>query len=326
MNGRRPGTPATLAEVGVAILGYGAIAEMHATALTQLGARIVGVGGPNQTERAAFAARHGIDRSAIDWTALVADPAVDAVVLATPSHLHAAQATSAMEAGRHVLAEIPLALTLEDAERVTALADSTGLVLAVCHTLRYWEPFITARKVIEDRGIRPLQVVARSLGRRRENVGWTGRQRSWTDNLLWHHGGHAVDAVLWLLGATSVETIATCGPRWDGSGLPMDYSISLRSPDGGLGAIALSYNSLIGVNDYLVIGEDESLLLSGGSLVDSTGTIFEGVATAIQEQAIQEQDRDFLESILAGRMPAAAAATILPAMRVIAAVEAGCAD
>lgn len=314
----------SFADLGVAIIGYGAIADLHAAALTHLGARIVGAAGPNEIELAEFAARHGIARTMTNSTDLVIDAAVDAVVVATPSQLHAAQAALALESGRHVLVEIPVALSLEDAERVTALAAATGRILAVCHTLRYSESFIRARKLLEDRKIQPRHVVARSLLRRRENVGWTGRRRSWTDNLLWHHGGHTIDAVLLLLGADSVASVAACGPESEGTTLPMDYSIQLRSADGALGTIALSYNSLIAANDFLVIGESESLLLTGVSLVASSGTIFEGEPAALQKQAIVNQDRDFLESIVAGRVPASAAELILPAVRVIAEVEKRC--
>ena len=306
----------------VAILGYGAIADIHATVLRSLGCSIRVVAGPKRAEAEAFAERHGIDRVEIDAIRAVDAPDVVAVVVASPSPFHAEQARMALAAGRHVLVEIPLALSAPEGDSLVALAGERQLVFMVCHTLRYWEPMLAARQLIAEGRLHPSSVIARGLSLRRENVGWTGRRRSWTDDLLWHHGGHAIDTALSLLGAPVESVTAAAGPVWEGSGLPMDYAITIRTTTGGIGSIALSYNARVGAADYVVIGEDETLVIDGADVRTSGGPIYEGHDVAsVQERAILAQDRDFLESIATGRKPVAAASDVLSVLRVQQAVQ-----
>ena len=308
--------------IGVAILGYGAIADMHAVALRTAGARLLVVAGPKEGEAREFAARHGVEGVVTDPLAAIQADGVEAVVIASPSPVHAPQAAAALEAGRHALVEIPLALTEAAAEALVAQATAVQRTLMVCHTLRYWAPIGAARAAMAAAGWQPRNIVARGLSRRLENVGWTGRRRSWTDDLLWHHGGHIVDMVLQLLGQPVTEVTAEVGPIWDGSGLPMDYAIALRTAEGAVATIALSYNSRLGASDYVLIGEPDTILIQGANVTSADGPILSGedVAT-VQERAVLAQDLDFLECVRSGRRPIADAASILPAMRVLQAVQ-----
>lgn len=307
---------------GVAIIGTGAIADLHVAALGQLGAPIRVVAGRTVEGAAEFAERHRIDRSTDDIRAAVEDSEVDAVVVASPSPVHAEQARLALDAGRHALVEIPLALSLPEAEDLVERSEHAGRVLMVCHTLRYWEPFEAAGRALAERGLEPRHVIARGLSRRRENVGWTGRRRTWTDNLLWHHGGHVVDAVLELLGSPIADVQASIGPVWEGSGLPMDYAVALRTGDGAIASISLSYNARISVSDYLVVAEADTLVITGTEVRAADGPVYEGGdVAAVQDRAIVTQDADFLTAVATGRPPRAAARAILPAMRVLQAVE-----
>lgn len=306
----------------IALLGYGAIADKHARALHALGARIQVVAGPNAAEVQAFALRHDIERWTVDVDEAIVAPDVEAVVIASPSPVHSVQARAAIEAGRHVLVEIPLALSAGEAEALVTRAREAKRVLMVCHTLRYYEPFRVARAAIEQSGLEPTSIVARFLWLRRENVGWTGRRRSWTDNLLWHHGGHIVDAVLGLLGAPVSEVTSAVGRVWEGSGLPMDYGIMLRTQSGAVATISLSYNARIAVDDYLVIGEQDMIEIAGPRVRNSRGPIFEGQDMAtVLENGVLSQDRDFIASIASGLRPAADAEAVLPAMRILQAVQ-----
>lgn len=302
---------------GVALIGYGAIAAMHADALAALGIVPVLVAGPKAEEAAAFAAARGIPRSTTDVDAALRDPAAGAVILATPSTVHAAQAHVALDAGKHVLVEIPLALSLAEGEALVALARERGRVLAVCHTLRYWEPLDALHAWLAEGGQAVRHVVARALSLRHENVGWTGRRRSWTDDLLWHHGGHVIDEVLRLLpgGVTDVEAVA--GPTWEVSGLPMDYAITLRTDAGAVATIALSYNARQGASDYWVITDRDTASVLGAEVRGATGPVFEGRGVAdVQEAAVLAQDRDFLACATSGGTPVADAAAILPTLAV----------
>lgn len=307
--------------IGVALLGYGAIADMHARALRDAGARLMVVAGPNQHEAQAFAQRHGIGEVAATADEAIANEDVTVVVAASPSHVHADQAQAALEAGKHALIEIPLALTFAEAESLACLADRRGLTLGVCHTLRFWEPMLAVQDSLLPAAGRVRHVIARGLGLRRENVGWTGRRRSWTDDLLWHHGGHIVDAVVWFLGEPVTDIATEPGPFWERTGRPMDYSISLATAAGAIASIALSYNSRIGVSDYLILGDDATIVIDGATVRVSGREVMAEDAAAVQWRALASQDEAFLAAVRGDGAFAASAQVVLPAMHVLQAVQ-----
>lgn len=314
-------TAAGPAGVGVAMLGYGAIAELHAVALAGAGARLLRIAGPKPAEATAFGARRGFAAAAATVDAAIEADGVELVVVASSSPSHVGYARRALAAGRHVLVEIPLALALEDGESLVALAAQRERLLGVCHTFRYSTPFTLVQAAIAETGARPRHVVARALSRRHENVGWTGRARSWTDDLLWHHGGHAIDAALTFLAAPVASIAASVGPRSATSGLPMDYAISLRTSDGGVASVALSYNSLVAAQDFIVIGDDETFLVTGAEARNSHRVLFRGDGATVLADAVMAQDTAFLAALTGGpRFPTEARA-ILPTLRVQEAVR-----
>lgn len=301
----------------VALIGYGAIAEMHVAALGRAGVRPVVVAGPKSDEVEAFAERHAIGESTTDVSRAIAHPDVEAVVLASPSDVHADQAREALEADRHVLVEIPLALSYGEGEGLVQEAADRGRTLMVCHTLRYWAPHARLHEWLRDGGHEVHHVVARALSLRLEDVGWTGRRRSWTDDVLWHHGGHVIDEVVRLLGRPVTGVSAAVGPVWPLSGRSMDYAISLRTADGAVATVALSYNARIGASDYLVMTDRETALMQGADVTSSAGPLVEGLdPAAAQVEAVAAQDRDFLESVASGGVPLASAADILPVLAI----------
>lgn len=310
---------------GVAIVGPGAIGDVHAQALARLGVTPVAAAGPKPDELAAFASAHGIPRQYASLDDLLADDDVEAVIVATPSHLHAAQSVRALEAGRHVLCEIPAGLSEAEAASVASAAAAAGKVAAVGHTLRYWEPHLRLQDRLESTGTLPSLVVVRQLMLRQTDLGWTGKLRDWTDSALWHHGGHAVDAALWhLRPAAPVTVTGTAAPPWPGSGAPMDVAGAFVTSDGRLASVAISYHSREPVSDFLVIAPERTLLVSGAALRENGEVVFDGgdVAT-VQFDAVTAQDRAFLAAVDGGPAPHVQAADVLPAARVLAALESG---
>ncbi|MFI6537741.1 Gfo/Idh/MocA family protein [Nonomuraea sp. NPDC050547] len=322
------------------IVGPGAIAERHAAALAAAGADLAAVAGPDHGQAAAFAARFGIKQVYGTARDLYAHPGLDAVVIATPHAHHAAQTLAALDAGLHVLCEIPLALTLADAEAVAERARATGRLVAVAHTLRFCRPYLRVREEIERGALSVTHVVARTLMLRQDDTGMGGRPRDWTDDVLWHHGAHTVDAALWLLGAQRADERGTgeepwraeahgargepwraevhgvSGEPWRG-GPPMDAGAVLRTPGGALATIALSYHSRLPARELTVIGEDRTLHLSGGLLREHDGTVLLDCGDRMEADGLARQDADFLEAITLGRPPGCSAADILPATRVL---------
>ncbi|MFD1933801.1 MULTISPECIES: Gfo/Idh/MocA family protein [Nonomuraea] len=308
--------------VRVGIVGPGGIAERHAGALTRAGAVLAAVAGPDRAQARAFAAAHatpGHGPPAVHPTAeaLYGQPGLDAVVIASPHAHHAAQAEAALRAGLHTLCEIPVALGLREAESLARTSAETGRHLAVAHTLRHCAPYLAVRRLVEE-GLRVTHVVARTLMLRQRDAGMDGRPRDWTDDVLWHHGAHAVDAALWFLDAEDVSVRAERGRPWEGSGRPMDAAAVLRAPTGALATIALSYHCRTPARDVVVIAEDRTLRLDGGRLLGPDGVIVDcGDGDRMEREGIDRQDRDFLEAITRDRRPGCAVADVLPAMRVL---------
>lgn len=310
--------------LGIAILGYGAIAELHANSLCDAGAQLVSVTGPDLAQAQAFAARHEVASVAATVQEAIDAPGVDVVLVASPNAVHAAQARRALEAGRHVLVEIPLAMSLDDAEALAHLADDRGLRLGVCHTLRFAEPYVRAMEHLASSGDTPHHVIARSLSNRRTDVGWTGRPRTWTDDLLWHHGGHMIDLALRVLGdpedVVRVARVRSVVGRLRAGDVPLNYSIELTTADGRIGSIALSYTSLVPATDLVAIAAEDSVEVSAGSVRTSQGTIWEGDPATMLELAVARQDAGFIEAV-ENRWPfASEAASILPTLQVQAQV------
>ncbi|MFI6907669.1 Gfo/Idh/MocA family protein [Nonomuraea sp. NPDC050394] len=298
------------------IVGPGAIAERHAAALAAAGADLVAVAGPDRAQTAAFAARFGIKQVYGTAGDLYAHPGLDAVVIATPHACHAAQTLAALDAGLHVLCEIPLALSLADAEAVAERARATGRLVAVAHTLRFCLPYLRVREEIERGALSVTHVVARTLMLRQDDTGMGGRPRDWTDDVLWHHGAHTVDAALWLLGATRADVHGARGEPWRG-GPPMDAGAVLRVPGGALATIALSYHSRLPARELTIIGQERTLHLSGGLLREHDGTVLLDCGDRMEADGLARQDADFLDAITLGRPPGCSAADILPATRVL---------
>lgn len=310
---------------GVAIVGPGAIGDVHAQALARLGVTPVAAAGPKPDELAAFASAHGVPRTYGSLDDLLADDDVEAVIVATPSHLHASQSVRVLEAGRHVLCEIPAGLSLDESAAVEAAAQRAGKVAAVGYTLRYWEPHRRLAGRLDETGTLPTLVVVRQLMLRQSDVGWTGKVRDWTDSALWHHGGHIIDAALWHLRPPAPVTVAgTAAPPWPGSGSPMDVAAALATEDGRLASVAVSYHSREAVSDVLVIAPERTFQVDGAVLRENGAVVYDGGDVATEQfAAVVAQDRAFLAAAAGGPPPLVQAADVLPAARVQSLLEAG---
>ncbi len=311
----------------VALVGYGSIAEEHARAIVALreqpgggDLRVAGVMGRLAEPTAAFAREVGAERATTDLDDLLADPTVEAVVVCSPTDLHAAQTERALRAGKHVLCEIPLATSLAETDRLIALADAMDRRLMVCHTQRYHPALAEARRMVDAGDLHPTSAVCRYLFGRRENVNWKGRRRSWTDDLLWHHGCHAVDAALWLLGAGEATVAAQVAPPGGPLEIPMDLGIVLRTPRGQVATVAMSYNTHLPAHDYLLIGEETTVLFADDTLRGPDGVIV-AVTGDHTHGAIVRQDGEFFAAVREGREPAVSGRAVRPAMAVLQAVQ-----
>jgi 2-hydroxy-4-carboxymuconate semialdehyde hemiacetal dehydrogenase len=317
------------AKVNVGIVGYGAIAWEHAMAIERIkeaqpawGIRLTGVMGRLAAQTRDFATTFGISLATTDLDELLADERIEAIVVCSPTEWHAEQTQRALSAGKHVLCEIPLATSLAETDHLINLAEASDLRLMVCHTQRYASPLIEARRMIAAGDVTPRAVVSRYLLDKRENVSWTGRRRSWTDNLLWHHACHAVDAALWLVGAEATDVTARATPPDPELGIPMDLSIVLQTTHRQLVTVAMSYRALPPVLDYLVIADERTLAYANDELRDHTGVLVPtGPRADYDSDALERQDEEFFAWILTRQEPNASARSVRPAMATLQAAQ-----
>ena len=311
--------------MNVVLAGEGAIARRHADALGRIdGVDVVAVAGGDAEATAAFAAEHAIGRHGLDLGALLDDPGVDAAVLASPTPLHAAQALQAMEAGKHVLVEIPMADNLRDAESLVAAADRTGVTAMACHTRRFNPSHQWVHRRIAAGELALQHLVVETFFFRRENLNALGQPRSWTDHLLWHHACHTVDLFIHQTGEVPAVAWAQQGPPHPDLGIAMDMTVGLRSPSGALCTLALSFNNdgPLGTT-FRYIGDTGTYLARYDDLVDGRDEPIDLSGLGVAADGIENQDREFVAAVREGREPEASLAHCLPAMQVLDRLERG---
>src|SRR3954467_8236732 len=184
-----------------------------------------------------FAQRYGYKKWTTNLDEALADPEVDIVIIAGPSETHAEMALKSIDAGKHTLVEIPIAMNLEGAEAVVAAAKEKSVTLGVVHPMRYRGERHDMVKRVKEGQERIHSVQGRFFIHRLQNVGATGLQRSWTDNILWHHSTHLVDIGLWIVagGAMSaaderVTNVHSFYPKIEPkTGIPMEIVIHIET-------------------------------------------------------------------------------------------------
>jgi 2-hydroxy-4-carboxymuconate semialdehyde hemiacetal dehydrogenase len=258
-----------------------------------------------------------------DLDALLARADVDAVVLATPTPLHAEQAEAVLLAGKHVQVEIPLADSWAGVERVAAAATDSRLVCMVGHTRR----FNPSHRWVHDR-IRAGELALQHLDvqtffLRRTNINALGEPRGWTDHLLWHHAAHTVDLLRFQTGQEVEVAHALAGPTHPELGIAMDLTIGLRTTGGVLATVALSFNNdgpLGSVFRY--IGDTGTYVARYDDLATGAGEPVDLSGVAVPANGVEGQDREFVAAIIEGRKPESSLAAVLPSYRVLADLDA----
>ena len=227
----------------IALAGAGAFGEKHLDGLMTIdGVEIVSIISRTGEQAAAVAAKYGAKHSSTELADALARDDVDAVILCTPTQMHAAQAIACMAAGKHVQVEIPLADSWADAEAVVAKQKETGLVCMVGHTRRFNPSHQWVNNRIKAGEINLQQMDVQTYFCRRKNINAKGEPRSWTDHLLWHHAAHTVDLFAYQAGKI-VQANALQGPLHPELGIAMDMSIQLKSESGAICTLALSFNN-----------------------------------------------------------------------------------
>jgi 2-hydroxy-4-carboxymuconate semialdehyde hemiacetal dehydrogenase len=305
--------------IKIALAGAGAFGIKHLDAIKSIdGVEVVSLVSRELDKTREVANKYGIGHAATDLAASLALPEVDAVILCTPTPMHAAQAIACLEAGKHVQVEIPLADSLRDAYRVAETQKVTGKVAMCGHTRRFNPSHQWLRRKILAGELSLQQMSVQTYFFRRTNTNALGQPRSWTDHLLWHHAAHTVDLFAYQAGSPIVKANAIQGPVHPTLGIAMDMGVQLEAQSGAICTLSLSFNNegplgtffrYIGTSgtyiaryDDLVTGKDETIDVSG---VD------------VSMNGIELQDREFFAAIREGREPNASVAQVLPCYEVL---------
>ena len=309
--------------IRVALAGAGAFGIKHLDACRLIpGVEVVSLIGRDLAKTQEVAARYGVTHVTTELEASLALPALDAVILCTPTQLHAAQALACLQAGKHVQVEIPLADSLIDAQRVVQMQQRTGLVAMCGHTRRFNPSHQWVHQRIAEGKFQLQQMDVQTHFFRRSNTNALGHARSWTDHLLWHHAAHTVDLFAHQCGSPIVKANALQGPMHPQLGIAMDMSIQLKAASGALCTLSLSFNNdgPLG-SSFRYIGDSGTYLARYDELVSGKEEKIDVSAVAVSMNGIELQDREFFAAIRDSREPQASVAQVLPCYEVLHELE-----
>lgn len=309
--------------VRIALAGGGAFGAKHAAALRRIkGVEVTAVVSDSLENAQRFAEEQGVGRGVATLEEVLANDDVDAVILATPTPMHAAQTLACLEAGKHVQTEIPLAASLEDAEACLAAQQSTGLVAMVGHTRRFNPSHVWVRQRIQAGQYRIQQMDVQTYFFRRTNLNALGQPRSWTDHLLWHHAAHTVDLFAYQNGSSIVQANVIQGPIHPELGIAMDMSIQLRAENDAICTLSLSFNNDGPLGTFFrYIGDTGTYLARYDDLVTAKNEPIDLSGVDVSLDGIELQDREFIAAIREGREPNASIAQVMPCYRTLADLE-----
>ena len=306
----------------IALAGAGAFGEKHLDGLKNIdGVTVTSIIGRELEATKKVAEKYGIGHVTTDLNETLARDDVDAVILCTPTQMHAEQAIACMNAGKHVEVEIPLADSWEDAQAVMAKQKETGLVCMVGHTRRFNPSHQFVHNRIQAGEFNVQQMDVQTYFFRRKNINAKGEPRSWTDHLLWHHAAHTVDLFAYQAGKI-VAAHAMQGPIHPELGIAMDMSIQLKSETGAICTLSLSFNNDGPLGTFFrYIGDTDTYIARYDDLVNGKEEPIDLAGVAISNNGIELQDREFISAIREGREPNSSVAKVFDCYRVLGELE-----
>jgi len=307
----------------VGLAGQGAFGIKHLEAIQKIpGIEVITITGGNQQATQEVAQKFGIPHYTGDLAESLKQPGLEAMILATPTQMHAQQSIQCLKAGKHVQVEIPLADSLADAEAVVQAQKETGLIAMCGHTRRFNPSHQWVRRKIVAGELKVLQMDVQTYFFRRTNMNALGKPRSWTDHLLWHHAAHTVDLFQYQTGEEASVARGVQGPFHPDLGIAMDMSIQMKTPRGAVCTLSLSFN-----NDG-PLGTFFRYICDNGTYICRYDDLFNGKNEQIDVSkvdvsmnGIELQDREFFAAIKEGREPNASVAQVLPAYRTLDRIE-----
>jgi 2-hydroxy-4-carboxymuconate semialdehyde hemiacetal dehydrogenase len=305
--------------IKVALAGAGAFGIKHIDGIKNIdGVEVVSVIGRDLEKTKEVAAKYGIAHVATDLAESLALKEVDAVILCTPTQMHAEQTIACLKAGKHVQVEIPLADTLKGAQEVVMLANCSKLVAMCGHTRRFNPSHQYVNNQIKAGKFNIQQMDVQTYFFRRTNMNALGHARSWTDHLLWHHAAHTVDLFAYQCGSPIVKANAVQGPIHPVLGIAMDMSIQLQAANGAICTLSLSFNNDGPLGTFFrYIGDTATYLARYDDLFSGKEEKIDVSQVAVSMNGIELQDREFFAAIRESREPNSSVAQVLDCYKVL---------
>ena len=309
--------------INVALAGAGAFGIKHLDGIRHIpDVKVVSLVSRELAKTREVADKYGIPHVTTDLADSLAIREVDAVILCTPTQMHASQSIACLEAGKHVQVEIPLADSWRDAQAVARLAQGSGKVAMCGHTRRFNPSHQWVHKKIAAGGFNIQQMDVQTYFFRRTNMNALGQPRSWTDHLLWHHAAHTVDLFAYQAGSPIVKANAIQGPIHPALGIAMDMSIQLKAANGAICTLSLSFNNDGPLGTFFrYIGDTGTYIARYDDLFNGKDEKIDVSQVDVSMNGIELQDREFFAAIREGREPNASVAKVLPCYEVLHQLE-----
>jgi 2-hydroxy-4-carboxymuconate semialdehyde hemiacetal dehydrogenase len=307
----------------VGLAGQGAFGVKHLEAIQKIeGIEVITLAGGSADSTAEVARKFNIPHWTTDLAQSLAQPGLEAMILATPTQMHAKQTEQCLRAGKHVQVEIPMADNFADAERVVRVQKETGLVAMAGHTRRFNPSHQWIHKRIQAGELRIQQMDVQTYFFRRTNMNALGKPRSWTDHLLWHHACHTVDLFQYQAGETASQVFALQGPMHPQLRIAMDMSIGMKVPSGAICTLSLSFNNDGPLGTFFrYICDNGTYIARYDELLDGKGNAIDVSKVDVSMNGIELQDREFFAAIREKREPNASVRQVLPAMQTLHRLE-----
>jgi 2-hydroxy-4-carboxymuconate semialdehyde hemiacetal dehydrogenase len=309
--------------IKVALAGAGAFGIKHLDGIQNIdGVEVISLIGRELDKTQEVAKKYGVGHVTTELSESLKLAELDAVILCTPTQMHASQSLQCLQAGKHVQVEIPLCDVLKDGQQVVELQKSTGLVAMCGHTRRFNPSHQWVHHKVKAGEFNIQQMDVQTYFFRRTNMNALGQARSWTDHLLWHHAAHTVDLFAYQCGSPIVKANAIQGPIHPSLGIAMDMSIQLKAANGAICTLSLSFNNDGPLGTFFrYIGDSGTYIARYDDLFNGKEEKIDVSQVDVSMNGIELQDREFFAAIREGREPNASVASVLPCYQVLHQLE-----
>ena len=303
----------------ICMVGQGAFANKHMDGIKNIdGVEVVSIVGGTAETTEAVAKEQGIPHWTTDLDEGINQPGVEAVIITSPTQIHADQAIHCLKAGKHVEIEIPISDSLADAKRIQQAQKETGLIAMGGHTRRFNPSHQWIHNRILSGELKIQQMDVQTYFFRRENINAAGKPRSWTDHLLWHHAAHTIDLFQYQTGERATQITAMQGPMHPELGIAMDMNIGLKVPSGTICTLSLSFNNDGPIGSFFrYICDNGTYLAVYDDLFDGKQNQIDVSKVDVSMNGIELQDREFTSAIREGREPIASVDQVMPTMELM---------